>query len=414
MVKTKFRISTKLIVAFAGFVIAMLTLIIPTPKIVSPLSPLHSLTDKQVKNSTHEVFGFLPHWTMDGAANIDFDTLTTLAYFDVKVAESGDLITNDPGYESFNSRRATEIFREAHESGTRVVVTISMMNNASLKALMDDPIAQQRTIDQTVALVKARGIDGTNIDFEYDGNPGQEYRNKFTLFASNMTQKMHSEIPASRVTASAYASGVKYAKLQDIGDVAEVTDGIFIMGYDFAITSSEVAMPTAPLNGYKEGKYWYDISTAVEDFLSVAPSNKLILGTPWYGLDFPVYQPGFKAERNYWGRAIIHTYGAASQQITPDMADIAEFKTGWDEMGQMSWKAYKVASTGEWRMVYVDDVRSLQAKYQFAKDKELLGVGMWAIGYESNSKELWTLLGDMFGNKVADVRILNKPIHENI
>jgi hypothetical protein len=46
--------------------------------VASTLFPLHSLKNNQVKNSSKEVFGFLPHWNFNNAGNIDFDTLTTL------------------------------------------------------------------------------------------------------------------------------------------------------------------------------------------------------------------------------------------------------------------------------------------------------------------------------------------------
>ncbi len=380
--------------------------------VISPLTsnlfPLQSLSDDELKNANTEVFGFLPFWNFHNADNIDFDTLTTLAYFDVKISPDGNLIKDDPGYQSFVSGEATEIFKKAHDNGTRVVLTLTLMNNNGIKAFLDNPAAQERTIEQAVSLVERRGIDGINIDIEYDGDAGDQYRRKFTVFADKMTQAMHSRVSASQVTVSVYASGVKYPKVQDIGEVAKVTDGIFMMGYDFAITSSDVAMPTAPLGGHKEGEYWYDISTAVEDFLTVMPANKLILGTPWYGLSFDVYQPDFKAKTISWywsGRSgRIETY--------KDVKDVVADKSGWDALGQVAWKAYYNEQSGTWRMMYIDDVRSMGAKYDLAKNRELMGVGIWALGYEGNHRDMWDLIETKFGNKIADIRILEKPIYE--
>ncbi len=380
------------------------------------LKPLQSLNENEVKDYQKEVFGFLPHWNFKNTNNIDYEALTTLAYFDVKIDPSGDLIKEDEGYQSFISDKATEIFRKAHINGVRVVLTLTLMDNDKIKQLLDDSDSQQRTIEQSVELVKRRGIDGINIDIEYDGDPGDEYRDKFTQFTQNLTDHMHEEVPASKVTVSVYASGVRYPKVQNIGEVAQVTDGIFMMGYDFAVVSSEVAMPTAPLGGYKEGKYWYDISTAVDDFLTVMPANKLILGTPWYGLNFEVYEPAFKAETvswYYWGRkGILQTYKNVQEYVTPDREDSTAFKTGWDEIGQVGWKAYYTPSSGTWRMVYMDDPRSLGAKYDLAKNKELLGIGIWAIGFEGDSTEMWDVIRQKFGTKIADIRISQKPIYE--
>lgn len=386
--------------------------------IISPIAatlfPLHSLKNDEIKNSSKEVFGFLPHWNFHTTKNIDFDTLTTLAYFDIKVDSQGAIMKDDIGYETFVSKEATQLFKKAHDHGTRVVLTLTLFDNDSIEEFLDDPRAQQRLITESVSLVEKRGIDGINLDFEYDGDAGDGYRRKFTTFSKNITEKMHAEVPTSKVTVSVYASGAKYPKVQDIGEVAKVTDGLFMMGYDFAIASSDVAMPTAPLTGYKEGKYWYDISTAVDDFLAVMPANKLILGTPWYGLNFEVYEPGFKAETvssYYWGRqGKIQTYDVIKDNMT--LASGNKVVNGWDEIGQVGWKAYYDDNAGTWRQVYMDDIRSMGAKYDLAKDKNLLGVGIWALGYEGDTNEMWDLIERTFGNKIADIRISQKPIYE--
>lgn len=383
-----------------------------TQHIISPLAslvfPLHSLSDQELKNTNREVFGFLPHWNFSHVDLIDFETLTTLAYFDVKLAADGNLDYLDTGYTSFISKEATALFQKAHKHGTRVVFTLTLMDNHAIESFLDDPAARKRTIDQSVMLVKRRGIDGINIDIEYEGDAGEHYRNLFTTFAADMTTAMHKQIPSSRVTVSVYASGVKYPKIQNIRDVAAVTDGIFMMGYDFALSSSDVAMPTAPLGGHKEGEYWYDISTAVDDFLVVMPARKLILGTPWYGLDFEVYEPDFKAATVSW-----YWYGRQGEiQTYAAVKDTTADKTGWDPVGHVAWKAYYNASAGTWRMIFMDDVHSLGEKYDLAKNRNLLGIGIWALGYEGDNQELWDLIHHKFGNKIADIRILQKPIYE--
>ena len=52
-------------------------------------------------------------------------------------------------------------------------------------------------------------------------------------------------------------------------------------------------------------------------------------------------------------------------------------------------------------MIFLDDNRSLKIKYQFAKEKKLAGVGMWALGFDDGKDELWDLLSLEFGNMLA-------------
>jgi spore germination protein YaaH len=382
-------------------------------KVVTPLMPLKPLTTTQteVKSYNHkEVFGFAPFWTFDKLDNIDYDTLTTMSYFGVPVQSNGDFDRTDPGYFTFKSRHATDVFKTAHQHGTRVVLTLTQMNNWPILALMDSPEAQANAIHQAVDEVQSRGIDGINVDFEYGGDPGPEYRAKFTQFVADLTNEMHRANPNSKVTVSVYAGSVKDPKIYDVGALAESSDGIFMMAYDFANASATQAMPTAPLYGAKEGQYWYDVSTAVDDFLAVMPSDKLILGVPWYGYNYAVYLPEVKSQiLSYYASSVSQPYSVAQDNVRPDRADIIDYREGWDALGEVGYKAYYTAG-GLWRMIFLEDSRSLSLKYDFAKSKNLAGVGIWALGFDEGKSDMWDLLRSKFGIKLADQSLINRDI----
>lgn len=379
-------------------------------KLINPLmAPLKSLSENETKKG-YEVFGFAPYWTINKLENVDFNTLTTFAYFGVPVNSDGSLDKEDYGYTVFTSKKATDIFKKAHAHGTRVVLTITQMDNDTIDAFLSDEKAQDIAIDQAVHEVKERGIDGINVDFEYVGNPGKAKRDAFSVFVKKITERMHKEVEGSRVTVSVYASSASSPKLYDISAIADGSDGIFMMAYDFAVAGSEQATPTAPLYGKKEGKYAYDIATSVDDFLALMPADKLILGVPYYGYNYMVYEPKVKGQtrpRVSWrGKSTAQTYESALNTITPD-------KTGWDDIGKVGWQAYYVEETDTWRMIFLDDPRSLAVKYDFAKDKGLAGVGMWALGFDEGKTELWALLNEKFGQKeVADNSIVERRIKE--
>lgn len=357
---------------------------VPSAKNSQPVQETRALILNQKES---EVFGFAPYWTFNKLDNVDFETLTTLAYFSITVSGDGNLDKGDQGYATFKGKRATEVFQKAHDHRARVVLTLTQMNNWQILAILDDPEAQERVIEQAVSEVQDRGIDGINVDFEYDGNPGPEYRDKFTKFVTDLTEEMHKANPDSKVTVSVYAASVKDPKIYDIGALSKVSDGIFMMAYDFAGASSDIAMPTAPLHGDEDGTYWYDVSSAVDDFLKVMPADKLILGVPWYGYNYPVYQPDANAATG-WGAGISQTYALAKDNINPD-------KEGWDDKSKVGWKAY--LGWDGWRMIFLEDQRSLGIKYDFAKEKNLAGVGIWALGFDEGKEDLWKVLKEKFG-----------------
>ena len=380
------------------------------------------INKEKVQTKRQEVFGFAPYWNFDKLDSIDFSILTTIAYFDIPVDAQGNLDKNGYGYQTFMSGKATELFNKARNWGTRVVLTLTQMNNLRIESLMDNPDGQQKLIKDTVSLVKERGINGVNIDFEYTGDPGEEYRQKFSQFIALFSQKLHASQADSQLTVSVYASAVKDPKIYDISKISQSCDGVFMMAYDFASYGADSAQPTSPLYGHKEGKYWYDISTAVDDFLGQMPAEKLILGLPWYGYEYPVYTPGnqtatykgyyysyWYGRRKYWAwwqpPTTIKTYAVAQDEIEAE-------QEGWDDVGQVGWKAYQ--ADGIWRMLFLDDVKSLKIKYQFAKQKSLAGVGIWALGFEKGKTELWSLLRDEFGLKISQNSDNNKTGKDNI
>lgn len=383
--------------------------------IISPIPSVLSLIER--KNSS-EVFGFAPYWKFDNLNSVDFSVLTTFAYFGIPVNADGTLDKADQGYVTFKSEKATKIFNKAHESGTKVVLTITQMDNTTIEQLMDNNNAQNEAINETVQEVKDKGIDGVNVDFEYMGDPGDDYRAKFSNFIKKLNDKLHQNVPNSYLTVSVYASSVKDPKIYDITKISQNSDGIFMMAYDFATASAGQAMPTSPLYGYKNGTYWYDVSTAVNDFLKYMPADKLILGLPWYGYNYPVDSPAVNANvdsgyytyywyryRKYWeyhdNPSMAQTYSAANDNINPSNTAITNITTGWDNVGKVGWKAYYDQNLGTWRMIFLDDPKSMSIKYDFAKNKNLGGVGIWALGFDEGKQELWSTLKEKFGSKLA-------------
>lgn len=292
------------------------------------------------------------------------------------------------------------------------------MKNGPIRELMDSEEAQSRTIRQAVDIVADRGIDGINVDLEYTGNPGDEYRRKFSMFVERLTEEMHRKVPSSKVTVSVYASAVKEPKIYNVSDLGKSADGIFMMAYDFAVAGSDNAIPTAPLYGKNTStKIWYDVSTAVDDFLKQMPAEKLILGVPYYGYNYMVETPKMKTETyptpSWRGKARAQTYQIVKEDIHKDMDGISDYREGRDPDSKVLYKAYKVTATNTWRIIFIDDPESLKLKYEFAKSRNLAGVGMWALGFEGNNPELWTALKESFGQKdLADSTIVERRIEE--
>ena len=118
----------------------------------------------------------------------------------------------------------------------------------------------------------------------------------------------------------------------------------------------------------------------------------MILGLPYYGYDWPVVNDFINSETTGYGTA--RTYAEAR--------NLSQFHENfWHDISNSSWFTYL---NDQWRQTWYDDSLSLSFKYQFAKEKDLQGIGIWALGYDDNYNELWDVLENHFASsQIGDV-----------
>ena len=149
-----------------------------------------------------EVFGFLPYWELtDTSTRLDWETLSTIAYFGVGAAANGNLErTNSDGsttvgWSGWTSSKLTSVINAAHAHGTRVVLTVQSFAWTSSqvvrqKALLGSPAARAKLARQIAAAVRDRGADGVNLDFEPIVSG---YADEFTLLTKSIRAELNRE-----------------------------------------------------------------------------------------------------------------------------------------------------------------------------------------------------------------------------
>lgn len=336
-----------------------------------------------------EVFGFLPYWFVNEAAdNLDFSLLSTLAYFDVPMNADGSLDTLSNSWKILHSGTAQDIFTRAKASNTRVVLTYATFNNQHIENISTNEQARNNAVTNMVNFAKSQGAQGANIDFEYVGEPDASVREGFTVFVQQATERFHAEIPGSQVTVSMYAVSAKMERLYQVDRLADASDGLFIMAYDFYTAGSSNAGPVAPLTG-APGSYWYDVTSSVNDFTAAGvPESKMILGVPYYGYDWPT------ADHSPKSTVLPGSTNTANYSGVQKVLAAGEGERRWDEAAQVPYLVYQ--ENGVNRIAYYDDTESLGKKYDLVNERNLKGAGIWALGQDGDHKELWDLLRTKF------------------
>ncbi len=320
-----------------------------------------------------EVFGFHTYWMGDTYKDYKYNLLSTIGYFAVKIDSTGTISDKNewPHYDLINT---------AHKNGVRVVLVARNFSGSEITTLLSSSTNRTRAINNLYNEVKSAGADGINIDLE--GVSGSQKAN-LTGFMKDLSAKFHSGISGSQVTISTPA--VDWSDAFDYEKLSLYTDGLLVMGYDYHYSGSAQAGPVAPLQG---GGIWNDLSVSntVNTYLKYAPANKIILGVPYYGYDWPV--DGANVPANTTG------FGAAKSYANI-VKNYSTYTRLWDNTSSTPYKKYNT------NQLWYNDAQSLKSKYDLVNSKNLKGIGIWALGYDYGRSELWNAIESKFEEIVS-------------
>lgn len=376
-----------------------------------PLTPFSNSFDilslfKERKKPSYRIYGYLPYWTLGSMEYLQLDRLTDIAYFGLYIngkgefvktveGEDGSLIT-EPGYRNWKQEeKIKQLIEACKKYGVNFALTVIAHRDTDNDAFLTCRECWDTLLSNLITELDEKEITDVNLNFEYAEYTDIEMAVKFTEFTEYMNRKLDERYGNSNVVVSAFAdSAVKNRVSSDLENLAKQSDGIFIMGYDFHRPTSDKAGPVSPIGG-KGVHAEYDIETMMKDYLSVVPPNKIILGVPYYGYNWVVEQNEKYAERIDGSEEIGFSQ---SQTFEAVMDTLIEVKPNvlWDELGQVPYFSYVSPETGQQRQVFYENEKSLRIKYQMAKNNNLMGVGIWALGYDGGYTELWNLLYDEF------------------
>jgi len=353
-----------------------------TNRVIYPLTP-------RGRTPSKEIFGYHPYWMGTAWTNYNFNLISTLAYFSAEITPTG-------GIEDLHGWPVTSLINEAHSHGTKVVLCATLFNANDLTILLSSSSYRQNLINNLLDQVQAGNADGVNIDFE--SFPASQ-RDNMVTFISDLTSAFHSTIQGSQVTLAMPA--VDWNNAWDYNALATISDGLFIMGYAYHYGGSSTTGPNAPLTGPG-----HTITSTVIDYLNKTnyQADKLILGCPYYGYEWP-------SSSSSPGSA---TTGSGDAKFYSEIEGLAlSYGKEWHQSSQTPWYSYQ---NNGWNQGWYDDSLSLSAKYDFALSNGLKGIGVWALGYDAGRSELWELLHAKFGESsppTKPTRLHIKNLGEN-
>ncbi len=333
---------------------------------------------------SREVFGYLPYWVYDSYPSLNYDLLSTIAYFGVDVDGYGNIVNQ-------HHWPASGLINLAHSHGVRVVLTVILFDGTQLNTLLGNPTYRTNLINNLVLRVQYANADGVSIDFE--GIPSGNRQN-LTDFMTELSNTFHSQLPGSYVTI--FTPAVDWRNNYDYYQLAQVTDGLIIQGYDYHWSSGPTAGPTAPLTSGTVWGYW-NVTRSVEDYITKTQNNvaKLILSVPFYGFEWPTANNGLASPTLGTGTAIFYSTA---------YSNALQYGRLWDMNSQTPWYRY---NDGQWNQGWYDDSLSLALKFDLVNQKNLKGIAIWALSYDGQRQELQAAIANAFGSSAPPLKPVN-------
>ncbi len=312
--------------------------------------------------ASREDFGFAPYWTLPQSGGFDISGLTTLAYFSIDVNADGSLDESGPGWNGYESQDLADLVTRAHAADKRVVLTVNDFDQGSLDALTSSPSAAVTLSKALIPALENKNLDGVNFDFEGAGSADQA---GLTRLITEVSFDLRLADPHWQITMDTYASSAgDTSGFFNIPALAPAVDAFFVMAYEVNLAGS-----STPLSPLTSGQF-SDLS-ALTQYTAAVPASKVILGTGFFGIDWPTTDDSMQA----------NAAGGAN-----DIADAQIQGSGdpqyWDPVTDTGWTSYLVGT--QWHESYWENPYGLYLESLLAAKFAVRGVGIWALGMESN------------------------------
>jgi len=330
------------------------------------------------------VYGWHPYWVGNAYTNYDWDLLSHLSFFSYEVNEVNGNANTTHGWATSAAIDA------ALANNTKVTLCVTLFGNSNLTTFLTNSTAKQTLITNLINLIQSRGAHGVNIDFE--GLPAAQKTN-FANFMVDLSNQMHTAIPNSEVSSVLYA--VDWNNVFDFSVMANVVDYFVIMGYDYYYPGSSTAGPNDPLFHFGTS-YNFTLSKSITYYLDAGcPKNKLVLGLPYYGFEWPTASTNVPSSTT--GNGVSRTFSYIKNNSS------GNYNVGNHQFNSDSYiDIYTYNSGGTIKQCFISEATAFRKRLEHVNNSGIAGIGIWALGYDDGYDDFWMALNDYFTDCRSD------------
>lgn len=234
---------------------------------------------------------------------------------------------------------------------------------------------QDKLITNVLAVVRAKGFKGVNVDFEYLGS---NLRQPYNKFIKRLADRLHQEGYIIASSLAPKTSGEQVGAWYESHDYqfhGKVCDFVVLMTYEWG-WSGGPPMAVSPIT---------QVEKVIDYARSVMPERRIVMSVPLYGYDWTLpYEKGGKFALALRERQAVATAAKYNTEIQ------------YDEKEEAPYFRYKDSEDKD-HIVYFEDLRTMQAMFALCDRLNLHGISFWNLAFQYPA--VWPYIRDYFNIK---------------
>ena len=228
---------------------------------------------------------------------------------------------------------------------------------------------QDKLIQNILAEAKAKNAKDIHVDFEYlrkeDRQNYVDFLKRLKAAAQGLT------LSAALAPKTSADQPGKWYEGHDYKKIAEVVDFVVIMTYEWGYSGGP-PMAVSPIGPVRK---------VLTYALTEMPANKIMMGQNLYGYDWTLpYKPGNPPAQAISPKRAVELARERNAAISYDAVAEAPYFNYWRD--------------GKEHVVWFEDARSIEAKFELLQELGLKGISYWHMGFPFPQN--WVVLNEMF------------------
>ncbi|MGI5998176.1 MAG: LysM peptidoglycan-binding domain-containing protein [Lutispora sp.] len=265
----------------------------------------------------------------------------------------------------------------ARANGAALMMVVTNLEEGQFSAelgriILTDEAVQNRLLDNIIATARQYNLGDIHFDMEFLPTDLRENYNNF-LRKAKARLSAEGLLMSTALAPKTSATQVgEWYEAHDYRAHGEIADFVVLMTYEWGYSGGP-PMAVSPIGPVRQ---------VIEYALTEMPANKIMMGQNLYGYDWTLpYVPGGPYARAVSPQQAIQIAAEHNVPIRYDYTAQAPYFNYTDDQGRQ-------------HIVWFEDARSIQAKFNLVKELGLRGVSYWKLGLPFPQN--WLLIEENF------------------